>query len=74
MSNSSQHTKDEVTKLQEELRASELEVSLAENIVATYVLYGSKGTSSSTRILRHYHKVRYIWRDIQVLFQLGIHR
>ena len=47
MSNSTQQAKDRVTKFQEELRAAELEVSLAENIVTTNVLHGSQGTSSS---------------------------
>ena len=48
MSNSTQQVKDRVTKLQEELQAAELEVSLAKNIVITNVLHGSQGTSSST--------------------------
>ena len=40
MSNSTQQAKDRVTKLKEELRAAELEVSLAEHIVTTNVLHG----------------------------------
>ena len=40
--------KDRVTKLQEKLRAAELEVSLAEHIVTANVLHGSQGTSNST--------------------------
>ena len=50
MSNSTQQAKDRVTKLQEELRAAELEVSLAEHIVITNVLHGSQGTLSSTTV------------------------
>ena len=44
MSNSTQQAKDRVTKLKEELRVAELEVSLAEHIVTTNVLHGSQGT------------------------------
>ena len=39
---STQHIKDRVTKLREELRAAELEVSLSENMVTTNVLHGSQ--------------------------------
>ena len=47
-SDSTQQAKDKVTKLQEELRAAKLEVSLAENTVTTNVLHGSQGTLSLT--------------------------
>ena len=42
---STQKAKDKVTKLREELRAAELEASLAENIVTTNVLHGSQDTT-----------------------------
>jgi len=48
VSDSTQQAKDKVTKLREELRAAELEVSLVENAVTTNVLHGSQGTVSST--------------------------
>ena len=44
---STQQAKDKVTKLREELRAAELEVSLAENIVTTNVLHGSRSQDAT---------------------------
>ena len=41
MTDSAQPIKDKVAKLREELRAAELEESLAANIVTTSVLHGS---------------------------------
>ena len=45
MPDSTQKAKDKVTKLHEEIRVIELEASLAENIVTTNVLHGSKDTT-----------------------------
>lgn len=48
VSTPTQQAKDKVTKLREELRAAELEASLAENVVTTNVLHGSQDSTGST--------------------------
>ena len=45
MPDSTQKAKDKVTKLHEELRAAELEASLAESIVITNVVHRSQDTT-----------------------------